>query len=217
VPALIALLSDEHEPAKMNAAYALAAIGKPAVAPLVEAMRNEDDIARRYAAYGLGAAGAVAADAAIAAAGDSDEKVRTEAMFALSEIGETDGSVAKALAKGAADAVDHVRLHAVDALGTLGINAHTSIAVDALERRLTDSDVEVRFNAVLGLARLADAAAGTVPALRRCLRDENRYVQGYAVDALHRIGTPEAMAALLPHLKAARWCPMTTNDSPFYP
>ena len=57
---------------------------------------------------------------------------------------------------------------------------------------------------------LAEAA---VPALRDALHDENRYVPGYAVEALERIATPDAMQVLLPFLKTARWCPHTSPAS----
>ena len=36
-----------------------------------------------------------------------------------------------------------------------------------------------------------------------------------AVEALTRIGTAEALRAVMRHLKAARWCPMTNNRSLF--
>jgi len=52
-----------------------------------------------------------------------------------------------------------------------------------------------------------------VPVLSDALHDENRYVPGYAVEALERIGTPAAMRVLLLFLKAARWCPHTSPAS----
>ena len=52
-----------------------------------------------------------------------------------------------------------------------------------------------------------------MPALREALLDENRYVPGYAVEALERIATPDAMRALVPFLKSSRWCPHTSPAS----
>jgi HEAT repeat protein len=80
---------------------------------------------------------------------------------------------------------------------------------------LADTDDEVRFNAALALARLGPAAAAAIPMLRDALADGNRYVAGYAIEALERIGTPEALATLVPFLKIARYCPLTSNKSLF--
>ena len=38
---------------------------------------------------------------------------------------------------------------------------------------------------------------------------------GYAVEALDRIGTPEADRALIRFPKIARWCPLTVDGSVF--
>ncbi|HTV53780.1 MAG TPA: phytanoyl-CoA dioxygenase, partial [Terriglobia bacterium] len=69
--------------------------------------------------------------------------------------------------------------------------------------------------ASLALARLGPGAAGAIPALRAALMDGNRYVVGYAIEALDRIGTAEALATLVPFLKLARYCPLTSNKSLF--
>jgi HEAT repeat protein len=44
-----------------------------------------------------------------------------------------------------------------------------------------------------------------VPALTRGMTDENHYVRGFSVYALSRIGTPEAIHALVKHLQTMRW------------
>ena len=62
---------------------------------------------------------------------------------------------------------------------------------------------------------LGGKAEPALPALIRALNDGNRYTLGYAVEAIERIGTPQAMAALVPYLKSVRWCPMTNNRSLF--
>ncbi len=85
----------------------------------------------------------------------------------------------------------------------------------ALIKALVDPDDEVRFNAALALARLGPAAAPALEALAEALYDGNRYVSGYACEALQRIGTAEALSVLLPFLQAARWCPITNNKNLF--
>ncbi|MBV9812630.1 MAG: HEAT repeat domain-containing protein, partial [Acetobacteraceae bacterium] len=89
----------------------------------------------------------------------------------------------------------------------------TPATVAALSNAIKDPDPQVRFSAALSLAQIGPAAELAVPALQDALGDDNRYVPGYAVEALERIATPDAMRALLPYLKSARWCPHTTPSS----
>jgi HEAT repeat protein len=89
----------------------------------------------------------------------------------------------------------------------------TPTAVAALSRAIKDPDLQARFSAALSLAQIGPAAEAAVPALRDALHDENRYVPGYAVEALERIATPDAMQVLLPFLKTARWCAHTSPAS----
>ena len=138
---------------------------------------------------------------------------RKFAAFALGEIAGTGAEVRDALVAATRDADPHLRIAAVEALG---LKPADDAIVAALARALDDADAEVRFDAVLGLTRMGPAAAAAVPALGRVLTgDENRYVRGYAVEALSRIGDDAAYRVLLPYLKLSRWCPMTTAASIF--
>ena len=70
------------------------------------------------------------------------------------------------------------------------------------------------------MPRSLSPASGRPPrrppaALVESLRDANRYTMGYAVEALERIGTPEADRALIRFLKIARGCPLTVDGSLF--
>jgi HEAT repeat protein len=40
-------------------------------------------------------------------------------------------------------------------------------------------------------------------------------VPGYAVEALERIASPQALQTLIPFLKTSRWCPHTSTKSIF--
>ena len=122
------------------------------------------------------------------------------------------GPGSRALAAACSDLGVHVRINAVEALG---LKAAAPVTVAALAAALGDEEDEVRFNAALALARLGPGAAAAVPALEGVLEDGNRYVVGYAVEALERIATREALGVLLPFLKAARWCPITNSGSLF--
>jgi HEAT repeat protein len=228
--ALCARLDAESEPAGLTAAYALGALGKAAVPALVEAMLGNDgesvddarvfidegqhsevEMTARNAAHGLVAVGRDAIPALLGALPKAGPRVRKYIVFALGEIA-GDEAVLAALAEAASDADVYVRINAVEALG---LKAAAPVTVAALCAALGDAEDEVRFNAALSLARLGPGAAAAVPALAGVLEDGNRYVVGYAVEALERIGTREALAVLLPFLKAARWCPITNSGSLF--
>ena len=85
----------------------------------------------------------------------------------------------------------------------------------ALIKALTDIDDSVRRAAVFSLALLAPYATDATEALVQVLDDRDRYVRGDALYALERIGTTKAKDALIRHLKPARWCPLTTQESQF--
>ena len=232
VPALVRLLGDENEAVGLNAAYALAHVGEAGVAPLAAAMRGNDgenvddarcfidegqkselEMVARNAAHGLVAAGRAAVPALLRCARGGGPRVRKYALFALGEIDTDAPAVVDALAAGCRDGDPAVRLNAVEALGLKrGVPAEAAVT---LGDALSDPDDEVRFNASLALARLGPAAAPATAALIESLRDGNRYTVGYAVEALERIGTPEAGRALVRFLKIARWCPLTTPGSLF--
>ncbi len=223
---------DEHEPVSINAAYALAALGRPGIDALHRVMRRGDGSnsadprlffdegqewrighAVRSATHGLVAAGADAVPGLITIANDGDQLGRRFAAFALGEIDDDRPELREVLVRLTRDPNDFVRISAIEALG---LKPAERASVDALCRVLReDTDDECRANAALSLWRLAPGDTQVVDALSAALRDGDRYVQGYAVEALERIGTPEAMAVLLPYLKTARWCPITYPRSMF--
>ena len=231
IPALVELLGDDNEAVGLNAAYALAHVGEAGIAPLVAAMRGNDgenvddarcfidqgekselEMVARNAAHGLVAAGLPALPALLDCAREGGPRVRKYALFALGELNTDDDAATDALVAGCRDEDPAVRLNAVEALG---LKRGTPAAAEALAAALFDDDDEVRFNASLALARLGPAAAPAIDALVEALRDGNRYAMGYAVEALERIGTPEAHQTLIRFLKIARWCPITTTGTLF--
>lgn len=208
-------LTSEHEPTAINAAYALASLGKAGLPALLDAVRSDHEGARRNAAYGLSVMGNIAAEGVIDAAQHPRAETRAAATFALTELDTDDDAVTNQLAAATRDDDVTVRLIAAEGLGmhAPATQKHLSAIID----RLQDDEAEVAFNATLALVRLGDAAEEAVEALANCLHAENRYVRGYAVDALDRIGTPEAHRAVIEYLKPARWCTASTPESPFYP
>ncbi|MCE9589352.1 MAG: HEAT repeat domain-containing protein [Planctomycetes bacterium] len=212
---LIELLGDSSDPVGINAAYALASIGRKSVKPLIDALASESEPTRRYAMYALGAMGTPAASAVLDATTSAKSTVRAASAFILGELPGGKGKVTPALAKLAADEDVLTRHWAVEALGLRG-KASTE-AVPVLIDRLADADVDIAFSTAIALARIGPAAKEAVPSLAKCLAAENRYVRGHALEALHRIGTHEAIETAMHYLKYNRWCHTTTPANPFFP
>ena len=84
-----------------------------------------------------------------------------------------------------------------------------------MARALSDSYEPVRRNAALSLAKIGTADDDANRALQKSLGDENRYVRFNALLALQRIGTPAALDALWSDIHNARWCPVTTRETPY--
>ena len=230
LPALAALLHDPLEPIAVDAAYAMASAGADAVPPLLDIIRSdtEEDTdldrgshdgsrpgcrrcrpAARPMAWPRSALPAVPGLLDILDNG-AGSRARKLAAFALGEIAGTGTEVVDALCRATQDPAAAVRINAIEALG---LKPPTPSAVAALSRAIKDADPQARFSAALSLAQIGPAAEAAVPALQDALHDENRYVPGYAVEALERIATPDAIRVLLPFLKSARWCPHTSPAS----
>lgn len=236
---LAQLLRGDDENEALNAAYALAAIGRDAVPVLIEALGHAaPDVVEpksfsipRLAAHGLAAAGpeAVAALTEALGADYDNNDVRGLAAYALGELGEHASPAVPRLVGLLREGSAFVRQHAAEALGM--IRRPASLIVPALAEALGDDDNYVRFTAGLALARIGPEAAAAVPALERALHDGDlapspmlgsakadqgaRYVSAIAATALQRIRTDEALNVLLPFLQTARWCPVTTKVSTF--
>jgi len=230
--ALEVAVADQHEPVSLNAAYALAALGSAGIEALHRIMRRGDGSndadgrlffdegqewhighAVRSAAHGLVAAGPDGVPGLLDLAVDGHELGRRYAAFALGEIVDYRPALRESLVRLTQDPDTFVRISAIEALG---LKPTEEAAVTALCRSIgEDPDDECRANAALSLWRLGPAAATALPTLTTALHDGDRYVRGYALEALERIATPEAMAVLLAHLKTARWCPITRSHSMF--
>ena len=211
VPALIDALEDSYEPVRRNAIYALGAIGRPAVESLTDALDGEKEAFEMEPilhicdpAHGLAAAGASAVPALITALEDERENIRASAAYALGEMGPVAAEAVDALIALLTDESEEVRRHATSALGM--IKAPTSKTVPALVKVLQNpEDTDLAFFAAQALTRIGPDATEAVPALRDALMSESAYVRGFSSEALSRIGTAEALQALVPFLRTARW------------
>ena len=222
VPALVDALEDSYEPVRRNAIYALGAIGKPAVESLTDALDAEKKAFEMEpilhicdAAHGLAAVGAPAVSELITALEDKRENVRASAAYALGEMGPAAAEAVDALIALLTDASEAVRRHATSALGM--IKVPTSKTVPALVEVLGNpEDTDLAFFAAQALTRIGPDATEAVPALRDALISESAYVRGFSSEALSRIGTAEALQALVPFLRTARWFNYVKKNVPAF-
>ncbi len=210
---LAARLSDGNETTCLQAAYALAAMGAPAVPGLIARLSSDDEDLRRNAGYGLAAVGPAAVSALEEAAGAERPETRAAAVDVLGDMGLPAAPAVATLQAALKDEDDQVRIRAAYALGNVGDAA--TAAIPSLVDALDDPDDWVVRHCLLALAKLGPQAAEVVPRMPRYLHHENRYVRAKAVLVLRRAGTQEATDALIEYLDMFRWCPLTTRESQY--
>ena len=222
VPALVEALEDSYEPVRRNAIYALGAIGKPAVEPLIDTLDSEKEAFEMEpilhicdAAHGLAATGVSAVSALATALEDERENVRASAAYALGEIGPVAAEAVDGLVALLTDESEEVRRHATSALGLIKVPVLKT--VPALVKVLEDrEDTDLAFFAAQALTRIGSDATEAVPALGEALMSESAYVRGFSSEALSRIGTTEALQALVPFLRTARWFNYVKKSMPAF-
>ena len=219
-------LAEPHVQRGMEAAYAVAATANGSAsdlaAQLCDALAGDCAATVNRSVYALAALGAAAVPALNAALEDASAQVRGRAAQALAEMGGPTAPAAQALCRALADDDEQVRTWAATALGTSsGGDAEASIAAleAILDANLPDHGYrrQIAAQAIVRLApRLDGAAAERVTGLLApYLESRNRYLRGLTAEALRRLRTPAATELLLDWLTVARWCPITTPDSPF--
>jgi HEAT repeat protein len=229
---LTARMRGADETAALAAAYTLAGQGEEGLSVLSRALldgkgeslpedksttgdlgdRHAEDPVARAAAFGLASTGAAAASTFAAATHSPSGFVRKLGAFGLGEIG-VDAATDAALTAAAGDADDQVRINALYSIGRRGeLNGFAP----ALAAGLSDPEEEVRVHAALALARTTPADDTVTDLALGGLKDQNRYVVGYGVETLDRIGTPKALRGLIPFLKTARWCHFTRTGESIY-
>ena len=231
VARLIAGMGDASETARLNAAYALGEMGARAVPALMGLLREEAervfaggqakdpaDVRGRNpmapcSAHGLAAIGPSAVPALIDAMSAESWTLRAAAADTLGNVGPPAQEAVPAFKALLKDEHWRVRRNAAEALGTVG--GWAGGTASALAEALRDEAATVRLNAALALAKAGPAAESAIPALAETLNDENRYARYYAAVGLRRVGTPDAREALLDDLFTARWCPITTKETPY--
>ncbi|MDE0447313.1 MAG: HEAT repeat domain-containing protein [Spirochaetaceae bacterium] len=192
VPHLLAMLQegadyfDRNQVLNINhVADALATIGVPAAAPLMEALGDPAEHVRASAAYGLGEMGPAAAGAV--------------------------GALIRAVREDTAP----VRFHAISALGMIGTPAAPIIdaLIPVLDSEdggeplfeVGISRTQLRNVAVQALIRVDARTPEATAALARAVNDREPYVAAFAGEQLRRIGTAEALGHLADALSWTRW------------
>ena len=232
IPVLLEMLDDDHQAARIVAAYTLGAIGKRAIGPLADHLCqsgineaedpastawNESKIAMNPAAHGLAAIGKPAIPTLRDLLANGSEWTRINAAFAL---GEMDSAAAVAVLGLVACLGDRSHGLIRTVLESLGIIAKNVSANDVsqllsnghvswnkvLVRDWTARD-QVRTNAAMTCVRLGKSAKPAEAALVDALDDPCGYVGAYAMYALQNVGTPSAATAVQDYLLSQRWDP----------
>ena len=231
IPALLDMLEAESQAAVTAALYALGAIGKASVEPLVGRLRGvgehgvgspapsmgkERAIEMDPAAHGLAAIGAAAVPSLIELLGDERAWTRINAAFALGEMDSQAAAAVPALVECLNDSCSRVVRTVADALGII----RAGVPVAPLSHLLRAAakpgwEVEknhgwtpqnqVRINAAMACVRLGKDAAAAEDALLEALDDECGHVGAFAMYALNQLDSPGARFGVVEYLRAQRW------------
>lgn len=194
---LIAALDDSEHLVRWSVTEALAWVVHPSVPPALAGMLGDSSYTVRVAA--LRALyehdEAEVAEEVIMALRDEHPTVREAAAEVLGKLGGEEA--APALIEALEDDEGFVRRAAAEALGTI----KSAMALPALIESLKDGQHQVRYAAVEALGKIGDPAA--LRSLARMLPDTNtpfwtegRSISQATLDALARIGTPDAKKAI---------------------
>ena len=174
---------------------------------LVEALTSPDVALRCIAGYGFTPLGSAAVSPLL----ESRRRCATPELLAaiadiLGDIGLVAVDALPALTRLLGHTEPRVRQYAAEAIGTIGQASPEAPAelVDALG----DDDALVRQYAAISVGRLgarAGALPGVVDALKQNLVHGHHHVRGWSVEALRRLGTPEALNAAIDYLMTTRW------------
>ena len=196
IPQLIDALGDTSASVRLNAVYALGAVGEPAIDPLIETLRDTAEPAEiteepilTHAAYALSAIGESAVPVLTSVLNsDAAWWVRATAADILGDIGKPAAEAVPALVHALDDPSEWVRRNSVNTLGTIGEGAEGLISA------LKDDHPLVRCNAVNALARTCKKGVDAeIDVASRALStvmydDEYAIIREYAISALEEMG-----------------------------
>eukprot|EP01119_Soliformovum_irregulare_P019438 TRINITY_DN6148_c0_g1_i6.p1 TRINITY_DN6148_c0_g1~~TRINITY_DN6148_c0_g1_i6.p1 ORF type:complete len:571 (+),score=137.07 TRINITY_DN6148_c0_g1_i6:219-1715(+) len=150
------------------------------------------------------------------------EDTKIYAAFALGELGKRAGKSFSLLLDRLNKTRSQLeRRNLVEAIGNVPSSDQDrmEVANALLQISASDRDEQTRFQAMLSLAKLADVFRDDTKAIEKiaeiAMTDADRYVKGYALDALRRIPSMAAKDTLLQMLWTSRWCDITNPSSTF--
>jgi HEAT repeat protein/Fe-S cluster biogenesis protein NfuA len=216
VVGLIALLNHKKQKTREKAAQALAAIGPPAVKPLIAVLQSEDQYTCNYAAWTLGVIGDDrAVEPLVEALNDTRRSLRRNVARALLVM--ADPRAIDPLISALEDPCLEVRRLAVRALGSFG----GARAVEALLNYQSSHE----FSDEIIVTALTKIGQSAVEPLTNALDSEHYSVVGVTAAALGKIRDPRALEPLVSALRKKihpeianalelfRWEPATALDA----
>jgi HEAT repeat protein/Fe-S cluster biogenesis protein NfuA len=185
---LITVLNHKKQKTREQAAQALAAIGSPAVKPLIAVLGSEDQYTCNYAAWALGViSDDRAVEPLIDALEDTRRSLRRNVVRALLVM--ADPRAVEPLIAALADPCLEVRRLVIRALGSFGGGRAVGPLLEyQRNHRFTDEEV------VGALVKIGQPA---VEPLVAALKDDHRGVVAVAATALGKIRDPRTLAPLL--------------------
>ncbi len=178
---------------------------------------SEGAVVMENSAYALAAIGMPAVPALLSLLEIPNEWTQINALFALGEMGKRATEAAPAVVASLASPSHRVVRTALDALGQIGLEETLALPAirrllieenpewQAIIRRGWSPQDQVRTNAMQVLLRLGWNSTETEQTVAQALNDRCGYVTGFGVECLLRMGTPSALQAAVHSLRAHRW------------
>lgn len=178
---------------------------------------NEGAFAVQDEAYALGALGAPAINALVTLLQHADPWIQINAAFALGEIGVPASVAMSALVEQLNDEHHQVVRAVLDAIACIGVNTRVALpairrllsednpAWQEIIMRGWTGENQVRFNAMCALLNSDIPVSEIEDLLIDTFDDANGYVPALALEALTREGSQQALQSALSFLKAHRW------------
>ena len=189
---------------------------------------NEGAFALQDEAYALGAIGTPAIDALVTLLQHEDPWIKINAAFALGEVGPCAAVAMSALTEQLDDARHQVVRAVLDAIGCIGVDTSIALPVirrllsednpawqEQLMRGWT-GESQVRFNAMCALLNSDIPVTEIEDLLIDTFHDPNGYVPALALEALTRHGSPQGIRSALTFLKIHRWDDSLANEQRVY-
>ena len=230
VEKLVAVLDTDCQAMRVAAIYALGAIGEAAVEPLIDHLRkageredqnekptswSEGAIVMEDAANALGAIGATAVEGLRELLREGEGWASINAAFALAEMDSVAAPAVPDLVACLKSSSHRLIRTALDSLGSIRTGVPVGEIGDLFSQSRPEWEEEihrwwspqdgVRLHAAMALARLGPDSAPVQDDLVAALDDPCGHTASFAMVALQRIGSPEALEGAMDFLMAQRW------------